>query len=192
MAGLTGRLVAGLSASPRRDANTDSVTKEILKGAAEAGARTEFVRLADLSIAPCNACYYCRDHSGCSIDDDMKIVYDLLLGADRWVIATPVYWYTLAAQLKAPLDRIFAWYMDPAGRPTIGMGKKCAIVTLCGDSDAEGQGAPVFEIFDKGLGGYDVDFAWRMALTGVSRETAASHWGAYAPARELGARMAAD
>lgn len=190
MAEQTGRLVAGLSASPRRGGNTDSVTKAILKGAADAGARTEFVRLADLSIAPCSACYYCRDYSGCSIDDDMKIVYDLLLAADRWVIATPVYWYTLAAQLKAPLDRLFAWYMDPAGRPTIGMAKRCAVVTLCGDSDAEGQGTAVFEIFDKGLGGYDVEFAWRMALTGVSREKAASHWGSYGPARELGALMA--
>jgi multimeric flavodoxin WrbA len=182
--------VVGLSASPRNGANTDSVVREILAGAADAGAETELVRLGDLDIAPCNACYWCRDNSGCSIEDDMQSVYAALLGADRWIIGTPVYWYTLAAQLKAPLDRIFAWYMDPAGRPTMGMGKKCAIVTLCGDSNAEEQGAPVFEIFDKGLGDYDVEVIARLALTGVSADGAAGHWAGFEPAREIGRLLA--
>jgi len=182
--------VVGLSASPRKGANTDSVVGEILAAAAEAGAQTDFLRLADLDIAPCNACYWCRDHSGCRIEDDMQSVYAALLAADRWVIGTPVYWYTLPAQLKAPLDRIFAWYMDPAGRPTKGMGKRCAIVTLCGDSNAEEQGAPVFKVFDTGLGDYDVEVAARLALTGVSAEEAADHWSGFEPAREIGRLLA--
>ena len=186
----SGLKVLGLSASPRKGANTDSVVSEVLSGAGESGAQTRLIRLADLDIAPCNACYWCRDHSGCAIEDDMQGVYAALLDADRWVIGTPVYWYTLAAQLKAPLDRIFAWYMDPAGRPTIGMDKKCAVVTLCGDSNAGKQGAPVFEIFDKGLGDYDVDFAWRLALTGVSADSAEGHWAGYEAAREIGRAMA--
>ncbi len=184
------RFVLGLSSSPRKGANTDTVVTEILSGAEAAGAKTRFVRLADLDIAPCRACYWCKDHSGCSIDDDMQEIYKALLAADRWVIGTPVYYYTVNAVLKCALERMFAWYMDPAGRPTKGMGKKCAIVTLCGDPDAEEQGAPVFEIFEKGMPDYGVEITARLALQGVALEKCASHWSNFAPARELGKKLA--
>jgi multimeric flavodoxin WrbA len=183
------RLVLGLSSSPRKGANTDTVVTEILAGAAEVGAKTEFIRLADLEIAPCNACYWCKDNSGCCIDDDMQRIYRSLLEANRWVIGTPVYFYTANAVLKATIERIFAWYMDPAGRPTKGMGKKCAVVTLCADDNVEEQGAPVFEIFEKGLPDYDVEFTARVALQGVALDKVAPHWSNFAPARELGREL---
>ena len=55
MAKVKSRFVLGLSSSPRKGANTDTVVREILAGAEEAGAKTRFVRLADLDIAPCRA-----------------------------------------------------------------------------------------------------------------------------------------
>ena len=93
------RLVLGLSGSLRR-ANTDAVVKAVLAAPKNAGARTRFIRLADLDVTGCVACYYCHTHTTCRIKDDMTKVYNAIKSADAVVFGTPVYWFTMSAQLK--------------------------------------------------------------------------------------------
>jgi len=182
------KTVVGLSGSPRKGANTDVVVEEILAGAKAVGARTQFIRLADLDISGCVACYACEKTGKCGRKDDMALVYRALERADAWVLGTPVYWFTMSAQMKAPVDRFFAWATNPKGSPV--KGKRAAVVTLSGDSDVKEMAKSIFDPFAKGFKFLGVRFAARMALQGVEKEKAKKRWTNFKPARRLGARLA--
>ncbi|MCM1176119.1 MAG: flavodoxin family protein [Clostridium sp.] len=102
-----------LSGSPRRGGNSDILCDQFMKGAAEAGNIVEKINVASQKIGFCRACYYCRDHKGeCVIKDDMKIVLEKMLAADVIVMASPVYFYSVDAQLKALIDRTVARWLE--------------------------------------------------------------------------------
>ena len=52
----------------------------------------------------CNACFTSESNT-CVQKDDMSVIYSKLANADMLVIASPVYFYGLSAQLKAVIDR---------------------------------------------------------------------------------------
>jgi multimeric flavodoxin WrbA len=101
-----------LLGSPRRKGNSTTLAEGIIKGAETAGAAVEKVYLHGQKIAPCQACYACRKPKSrsCAIDDDMQFIYQKLAEADAWVIASPVYWFTMSAQTKLFMDRCFALF----------------------------------------------------------------------------------
>jgi multimeric flavodoxin WrbA len=99
--------VLGIVGSPRKGGNTEIMLEEALAAAREAGAETEIVRIADKNIAPCDACYSCRKTGVCKIKDDMQPIYKQLEAADGVFFATPVYFYSVTAQLKTVIDRMF-------------------------------------------------------------------------------------
>lgn len=95
-----------LSGSPRKGGNSDLLCDEFLRGAAESGNEVEKIRIEEMKIGYCHACYYCRDHGGeCVIKDDMSEVLQKIIDADVIVLASPVYFYSIDAQLKAVIDR---------------------------------------------------------------------------------------
>ena len=102
-----------LSGSPRKGGNSDLLCDEFARGAIDAGNSVEKVFVRSKRIAPCNACYYCRDHGGtCAIDDGMSAILDKMQAADVIVMASPVYFYSISAQLKAVIDRSLARWTD--------------------------------------------------------------------------------
>ena len=109
--------------SPRRMGNSAALAARISRGAQSAGAEVETLFLQDLEISPCRGCDTCRkpDSKGCAIKDDMQGIYPKLIRADAWVIASPVYWFTMSAQTKIFMDRCYAllaYAEDPfAGKP---------------------------------------------------------------------------
>jgi multimeric flavodoxin WrbA len=76
-----------------------------LTAAADAGARTERVVASAAGIGPCRACHACSRDGRCIQEDGMVAVYELLDAADAIVVATPVFFATVPATLKALLDR---------------------------------------------------------------------------------------
>lgn len=93
-----------LSSSPRPTGNTDRLCNAFRKGAMEAGHEVEKVWLGNKQIGFCRACYCC--HNGpCPQHDAAAGIVDKMLKADIIVMATPVYFYTMSAQLKALIDR---------------------------------------------------------------------------------------
>ena len=129
-----GKKVLVLLGSPRRKGNSAILAERIVGGAKAAGAVVETVFLHALAIAPCKACYACQKpkSKGCSIDDDMQPIYHKMLQADAWVIASPVYWFTMSAQLKLWMDRCFAL---PAYGKDPFEGKRIAVAMTYGGED---------------------------------------------------------
>jgi multimeric flavodoxin WrbA len=120
--------------SPRRKGNSATLASRIARGAKSAGAEVETVFLQGLKISPCRGCDTCKkdDTKGCAIKDDMQEVYPKLIAADAWVIASPVYWFTMSAQTKMFMDRCYA-LTAYAKNPFVG--KRIAIAMSYGDSD---------------------------------------------------------
>jgi multimeric flavodoxin WrbA len=120
--------------SPRKKGNSAILAEQIAKGAEAAGAKVETVFLHEMNIAPCKSCYACQKpgSKGCSIKDDMQKIYGAMLKAHGWVIASPVYWFTMSAQTKIWMDRCFAL---PAYGPDPFAGKRIAIAMSYGGED---------------------------------------------------------
>ena len=97
--------VLGIAGSPRRGGNTDLLLAEVLKGAASRGAEVKTIILNDLKIAPCQHCDACLEAGRCRVGDDMQMVYRGLEEADRIVLASPVHFMGVTAQMKAMIDR---------------------------------------------------------------------------------------
>lgn len=97
--------VIGLSGSPRLGGNTGQLLYEAMRGARSRGAETRLIEVADLDIAGCIHCDYCRRTGECRINDDMTQVYDALRQADRVIVASPLHFMSVTAQLKAAIDR---------------------------------------------------------------------------------------
>ena len=95
----------GIMGSPRVGGNTDALLDEALRGAESLGAQTEKIIVDRLNINPCREYYGCLRDGNCVIRDDMDGIYPKLLEADIVVIASPMFFYSLSAQVKALIDR---------------------------------------------------------------------------------------
>lgn len=96
-----------LSGSPRKGGNTAMLAEAFAKGARENNS-VEIISVTDYKINPCigcNSCFQRKNHT-CFQQDDMQKLYSKLEDADIIVIATPVYFYGVSAQLKAVVDRL--------------------------------------------------------------------------------------
>jgi multimeric flavodoxin WrbA len=99
-------LVLGLQGSPRKKGNTQFLLSTLLDEAKQLGARTQTIEVASRNIAPCKEIVVCEKKGFCPIDDDMKHgIYALLREADVILLASPVFFYNVTAQLKALIDR---------------------------------------------------------------------------------------
>ena len=101
-----------LAGSPRKNGNSAALCQEFARGARETGNEVEIIYLRDKKIGYCVACYYCKDHDGvCIIRDDMAEILDKMNAADAIVMASPVYFYSIDAQMKALIDRTVAQWL---------------------------------------------------------------------------------
>ncbi len=112
--------IVGIVGSPRVEGNTELLVDEALKAAGEEGVETELLRLAGKEVKPCDACLSCRKTGECRIRDDFKYFFDKMAEADGIILATPVYFGSATAEIKALIDR--AGYVSSA-RGRLGKGR---------------------------------------------------------------------
>lgn len=89
---------------------------EEFKTAAEAaGHNVTLVDVAKKKIAGCLACEYChtKGEGACIQKDDMQDVYPILAEAEMLVLASPIYYFTISAQIQAAIQRMYC-VMKPA------------------------------------------------------------------------------
>lgn len=101
-----------ISSSPRKGGNSDFLCDEFIKGATLAGNYVEKVFLKDKKINYCTGCGLCNtnDYTMCSQKDDMPELLEKIIDSDVVVFATPIYFYTMCAQMKTFIDRMCSRY----------------------------------------------------------------------------------
>lgn len=120
-----------LSGSPRKGGNSDLLCDEFARGAEVGGNKVEKIRVAEKKVGYCRACYYCSDHGGeCAIKDDMSEILQKMIAADVIVLASPVYFYSIDAQLKAVIDRTVARWTEVKN-------KEFYYIVTCADGERE-------------------------------------------------------
>lgn len=97
--------VLGINGSPRKKGNADMALDAALEGARSGGAACEKILLNDLNFKPCQECGLCDKDGICKISDDMQLVYKKIDEADAVIVASPVFFGSISAQLKMMIDR---------------------------------------------------------------------------------------
>ena len=121
-----------ITGSPRKNGNSFAMTEAFIRAAESLGHTVQRFDAALLQIGGCRACQTCfKTGKACSFDDDFNRIAPAVLEADAVVYTMPVYWYSIPAQIKGVIDRIFSLVIG--GKDVAG--KKCALITCCEEED---------------------------------------------------------
>lgn len=96
--------------SPRLKGNTNYLVDQALEEAAKLGSQTEKLVLSQYEVNPCLGHEDCASFDSCLQKDDAGWILDRFCAADGVILATPVYWYNVSAQMKAFIDRNYFLY----------------------------------------------------------------------------------
>ena len=123
--------------SGRIKGNTDRLADAFIEGATKSGHQVNKVYLGDKTIHGCNGCNACRWGKLCVQKDDMQAIYPLYNACDMVVLASPLYFWTISARLKAFLERLYA-VAEPDDNPPKGRYEKhadkdCALLMTAAD-----------------------------------------------------------
>lgn len=121
-----------ITGSPRKEGNSFAMTEAFIKEAEQCGHTVRRFDAAFLKIGGCHACMTCyKTGKACSFDDDFNTIASAILEADAVVYTMPVYWYSIPAQIKGVIDRIFSLVVG--GKEIAG--KKCGLIACCEEDD---------------------------------------------------------
>lgn len=140
--------VCAIFSSPRKKSNSTALGQALCDGLAQAGAEVRQFSFREMSIAPCMACDYCRridlakalagEARFCAVHDDMDLLTPAVAESDILVLASPVYSFSLSAQLKIAIDRIYALWRS--GETDSLEGKRLLFALTYGDEDIFASG----------------------------------------------------
>jgi len=121
-----------ITGSPRKNGNSFAMTDSFIKAAEAKGHTITRFDAALKNVGGCRACETCfSTGKACTFDDDFNTIAPAILEADVIVFTTPVYWYSIPAQIKGVIDRIFSLVVG--GKDIAG--KECALITCCEEED---------------------------------------------------------
>ena len=121
-----------ITGSPRKNGNSFAMTDAFVKAAEEKGHTVTRFDTSFMKIGFCHACETCyKSGKACSFDDDFNLIAPAVLEADAVVFTMPVYWYSIPAQIKGVIDRLFSLVVG--GKDFAG--KDCALITCCEEED---------------------------------------------------------
>lgn len=127
-----GKKIVVITGSPRRNGNSFAMTDAFIQAAEANGHEVTRFDAAMKSVGGCRACETCfKSGKACSFDDDFNTIAPAILEADAVVFTMPVYWYSIPAQLKGVIDKLFSFVV---GGKDIS-GKECAMIVCCEEED---------------------------------------------------------
>jgi multimeric flavodoxin WrbA len=142
-----GRVVLGLIGSPRKLGNCEVFLKEIARSI-PGDFQLKLIRLPDLDIEPCLACYGCVMNQECPHKDDMEPLLQQIVAADAIIIAAPVYFLGSHSIFKRILDRGFLFYTVLEKT----FGKPCVLINFYGMKNRIGVASHTLMSFASFLG----------------------------------------
>lgn len=142
-----------LNGSRRKKGNTNALIQSLLAPAEKAGEQTETVVLGDYDIGACTGCEGCASSWECVIKDDFAQVIKKMDEADRIVLASPAYWYSVTSDMKRFIDRCYSLIQFPVDRKQwIGKyqdaGKYCVTAAVCEQTEASAMGNTLLLLTD--------------------------------------------
>ena len=121
-----------ITGSPRKNGNSFAMTDAFIQAAEAKGHQVTRFDAAMMNVGGCHACETCfKTGKACSFDDDFNDIAPAILEADAVVFSMPVYWYSIPAQIKGVIDRLFSFVVG--GKEIAG--KECALITCCEEDD---------------------------------------------------------
>ena len=148
-----------LSGSPRIAGNSEKLVTAFKEGAESSGNIVRIFRTAHMKINGCTGCEHCQQHkSECVLKDDMIEILDALREADVVVWASPVYYFSVTAQLKAAIDRMYSLISEKA--------KQTVLLLTCADESSD-TAAGAFAMYERILKYYKWIDAGIIIATGV-------------------------
>ena len=128
-----GKKIVVLTGSPRRKGNSFAMTDAFITAAKAKGHTITRFDTAFMDIGVCHACMTCyKKGQPCSFKSDFNgAMADAILEADAIVFTTPVYWYSIPAQLKGAIDKMFSFVVGEKDFS----GKECALIACCEEDD---------------------------------------------------------
>ena len=121
-----------ITGSPRKNGNSFAMTKAFIDAAEAKGHSIIRFDAAEKNLGGCHACETCyKSGKACSYDDDFNTLASDIVEADAVVFTMPVYWYSIPAQIKCVIDKLFSLVVG--GKDIAG--KKCALITCCEEND---------------------------------------------------------
>ena len=128
--------VLALVASPRKNGNSEILAKEMLAALPDS-VEKKLLRLSELNVEPCRACYACLPAGcDCVIQDDFAAILQQIQDADAIIIAAPVYFLGMHTRLKLLCDRLIS-VLNEADKYT---GRRCVAVVPYGVEGWQGYG----------------------------------------------------
>ena len=108
-----------LNGSPTPNGNTAALAQAFKDGAESNGHEVTLLNVAHKKVNGCMGCNYCHGHGGqCVQKDDMQEIYPYLTETDMIVFASPIYYFTMSAQLQAVVQRFYAINHPPKAKYT--------------------------------------------------------------------------
>ena len=121
-----------ITGSPRKNGNSFAMTDSFVQAAEKRGHTVTRFDAAMMKIGGCHACETCfQTGKACTFDDDFNTIAPAILEADAIVFTMPVYWYSIPAQIKGVIDRIYSLVVG--GKDIAG--KECALIACCEEED---------------------------------------------------------
>lgn len=186
-----GTRILAVSATPRKRGNSDILTDCAVTGAAQAGADVRKVRLAELEIKPCTACNACQRsvEAPCVQQDDMLRLLVQTREADAFLLASPIYFCAVNAQMKSYLDRLLALFGN--GRFDALQGRRAGLIFTYGDTDPfRGGTINALRMFQDAFFSLGVQLKGWVHAPCMDEGEIEENEDAMAAARELGKRVA--
>lgn len=180
-----------IAGSPRRHGNTDVLCDALEHGITAEGGEPVRLTVANMSWAPCRGCNACSSTGECVVRDAMDDVYPLLEGVDAIAVATPVYFASVPAQMKALIDRCQPFWARRyvLGEPAAEHRRPGAAIVIGGGGDPFGSDCAVTPL-RSAMNVLGVSLDDVMVLTGLDTPgDAMRHPDAMARATELGERL---
>ena len=121
-----------ITGSPRKTGNSLAMTDAFIQAAEAKGHTVTRFDAAHLQVGGCRACETCYSTGkACTFDDDFNAIAPAVLEADAVVFTMPVYWYSIPAQIKGVIDRLYSLVV---GGKDIS-DKECALIACCEEED---------------------------------------------------------
>ena len=121
-----------ITGSPRKNGNSFAMTDAFIQAAQAKGHTVTRFDAAAMHVDGCRACETCYSTGrACTLDDDFNTIAPAILEADTVVFTMPVYWYSIPAQIKAVIDKIYSLVVGEKDYAN----KECALIACCEEED---------------------------------------------------------